>query len=76
MLMKPTTTMDLNVVRDGRRAVADLKVLVRYDNLTPASFERLVARLQAAFDELEPLIDESPDPSRAHLYAVTGGARG
>lgn len=76
MLMKPTSTMDLNVVRDGRRAVADLKVQVRYDTLTPTAFERLVGRIQAAFDEIEPLVDESPDPTRAHLYAIEGGARG
>ncbi|HJV42386.1 hypothetical protein [Caulobacter sp.] len=76
MLLKHTSTMDLGVVRDGRKAVSDLKVRIRYNTLTQADFDRLVARIQAAFDELDELVDESPDPSRALLYLIAGGARG
>ena len=76
MQLKPTTTLDLTVARDGRQALKDLKISVRFDTLTPEAFARLTARIQAAFDELGPIIDESPDPTRAHLYAIDGGARG
>ena len=76
MLLKPTTTLDLTVARDGRQALKDLKISVRFDTLTPEAFARLTARIQAAFDELAPIIDESPDPTRAQLYATDGGVRG
>ena len=76
MLFKPTTTMDLTVARDGRQALKDLKISVRYETLTPDAFARLTARIEAAFEELSPIIDESPDPTRAHLYSIAGGARG
>ena len=76
MLLKHTSTMDLGVVREGRKAAADLKLRVRYNTLTQAEFDRLLARVQAAFDELDELVDESPDPTRAHLYTIAGGVRG
>ena len=76
MLLKHTSTMDLGVVREGRKAAADLKLRVRYNTLTQADFDRLLARVQAAFDELDELVDESPDPTRARLYSIAGGVRG
>lgn len=76
MLFKPTSKIDLTIVREGRKAAADLKLRVRYNTLTQGDFDRLLAKVQAAFDEFAPIIDESPDPIRAEFTLVTGGARG
>lgn len=76
MFVKPMTNIDLTVVRDGRSALRDLRLGRRYRTLDAACVDRLEARLQAAFDEIARIIDESPDPTRAHLYAIDGGARG
>ena len=76
MLFKPTSILDLDKARDGRNALRELKVSVRHNTLTPEAFARLTARIQAAFDEFGPIIDESPDPKKGQFYAVAGGARG
>ena len=73
MLLKQTSTMDLTVARDGRSAVRELKLSVRHNTLTPEAFDRLLARSQAAFDEFGPVIDESPDPTRARFHTIAGG---
>ena len=73
MLFKPTSILDLDKARDGRNALRELKVSVRHNTLTPEAFARLTARIQAAFDEFGPIIDESPDPTRARFHTIAGG---
>lgn len=76
MLLKHTSTVDLTVVREGRRAADQLKIRLRYQNLSQSDLERAIDRIVAAFKELDDLVDESPDPTRARLYSIAGGARG
>lgn len=75
MFVTPMTNIDLTVVRDGRSALRELRQGRRYRTLDAAGVDRLEARLQAAFDEIAPIIDESPDPTRARMQVITGGAR-
>lgn len=76
MFVKPMTNIDLTIVRDGRSALRELKLGARFGTLTPETFHRLVVRVGAAFDEVSPLVDDSPDPTRVRLAAIEGGRRG
>ncbi len=75
-MFHPVTTVDLTKVRLGRTSLTALRARIRTETLTPADCDRLLGRIEQAFEELGPVIDESPDPTRTVFTASAERAHG
>jgi hypothetical protein len=73
MLFQPTTRIDLTKLRLGRSSLKQLKIRADSETLTQLDAERFMRRIEEAFAELGPLLDESPNPVSAPFTVIDGG---
>lgn len=73
MLFQPTTRIDLTKLRLGRSSLKQLKIRADSHTLTELDAERLMRRIEEAFAELGPIIDDGPNPVSAPFTVIDGG---
>ena len=73
MLFQPTTRIDLTKLRLGRSSLKQLKIRADSETLTHLDAERFIRRIQEAFDELGPIIDDGPNSVSAPFTVIDGG---